>query len=215
MTPPINRASAGLLLGFLLWMGCSRDPKAREAAFVEKAKGYMAQKDYARAAIELDNAVKLNGKDSQAWYRLGLAYLGMEDTNNAVLALRKATQLDPHLAAAQLRLSELEVKTRQPEVLQDAISRLGQVLVDDSNDADALDTLAVAELKLNKPEDALKHLQQALTNFPGHVRSAATLAAAPNSPAGISLRRGNSEEGPVGGAAIARCCARAGQPLYP
>jgi tetratricopeptide (TPR) repeat protein len=177
MIMSINRACTGLLLGSLLWTGCSRDPKAREAAFVEKAKGYMAQKDFGRAAIELDNAIKLNGKDSQAWYQLGLAYLGMKDASNAVLALRKATQLDPHLAAAQLRLSELEVKTRQPEVLKDAISRLDQALMDDANDPDALDTLAVAELKLNKPEDALKHLQQALTNFPGHVRSAATLAA--------------------------------------
>ncbi len=177
MTTSIDRTCARLLLASLLWAGCSRDPKAREAAFVEKARGYMAQKDYGRAALQLDNAIKLDSNDAQAWYQLGLAYLGLNDTGNAVPALRKATQLDPHLAAAQLRLSELEVRTKQPEVLQDAISRLDLVLAGDANDPEALDALAVAELKLNKPEDALKHLQQSLASFPGYIKSAATLAA--------------------------------------
>jgi tetratricopeptide (TPR) repeat protein len=171
------RTGAALLLTCLLWAGCGRSPAAREAAFVEKAKRYMTQKDYGRAAIELQNATKLNAKDAQAWYQLGLTYLGMNNVAGAVQALRRATQLDPHLAAAQLRLSELEVRSREPAVLKDALQRLDQVLTADANDPEALDTIATAELKLGKPEDALKHLQQALSNFPGHVRSAATLAA--------------------------------------
>lgn len=177
MPSPSNRAFAAFLLASLLWTGCNRDPKVREAAFIDKAKHYLAQKDYARAIIELNNAIMLNADDAQAWYQLGLAYLGSNDPTSAAPALLRATQLDPHLAAAQLRLSELEVNSRQPAVLQDAIQRLDQVLMADASDPDALDALALAELKLNKPEDALKHLQQALTNFPAHVRSAATLAA--------------------------------------
>jgi tetratricopeptide (TPR) repeat protein len=172
-----HRAYAALFLASLLWPGCSRDPATREAAFVNKAKHYMAQKDYSRAAIELNNAISLKKQDAEAWYQLGLAYLGMNDVERAVSALRRATQLNPHLAAAQLRLAELEVRSRQPAVLEDAIQRMDQVLSQDANDPDALDTLALAELKLDKPEDALKHLQQALTSFPGHVKSAATLAA--------------------------------------
>ena len=49
-----SRACAALLLASLLWTGCNRNPKVREAAFVDKAKRYLAQKDYARAAIELN-----------------------------------------------------------------------------------------------------------------------------------------------------------------
>jgi len=172
-----QRASAIVLVAFLVATGCNRDPKVREAAFIDRAKRYMAQKDYSRAAIELNNAVKLQPGDAQAWYQLGLVNLNLNDAVAAVQALRRATQIDRRLTGAQLRLSELEVRSQDPEVLHDAIQRMTQVLVTDANDPDALDTMAIAEIRLNKPEDAIKHLQQALTNFPGHARSAATMAA--------------------------------------
>ena len=49
----------------------------------------------------------------------------------------------------------MEVKSRQSDVLQNAIQHSDQVLIDNANDPDALDALALAQ-----------HLQQALANFP-------------------------------------------------
>lgn len=45
MTAITDRACVALFLASLLWTGCSRDPAAREAAFVAKAKRYPAEKN--------------------------------------------------------------------------------------------------------------------------------------------------------------------------
>jgi len=156
--------------------GCSQDPAAREARFLARGKQYLKQKDYDRAVLEFRNATQPKPKDAEPWYQLGVAYLLSQQTGPSVLAFRKALELDPHHAGAQLKLAELMAQSRQPAVLEDAVKRLNDVLSAGPDNAEALDALAIAELRLNKPEDAVKHLQEALNKFPGHLKSAAALA---------------------------------------
>jgi tetratricopeptide (TPR) repeat protein len=168
-----------VLLCFLTFIGigCSRDPATNEARHLARGKKYLAKKDYQRAILEFRNATQIRVQDAEPWYQLGVSYLAANQVGPAISALRKATELNPNHKYAQLRLAELMVQSRQPEVLKDAVDRLGQVLAADPGDPDVLDTLALADLKLKKPEDATKLLQQALESFPGHLRSSATLAA--------------------------------------
>jgi Flp pilus assembly protein TadD len=55
---------------------------------------------YGQAAKNFERAVALEPHNAAFQYRLGLAYLGMNDPTRARDALRKAAQLDPRLAAA-------------------------------------------------------------------------------------------------------------------
>jgi tetratricopeptide (TPR) repeat protein len=167
---------AFVVITCLAWLGCARSPAAKEANFLARGKALLQRKDYGRAALEFRNASKVLPKDAEPWYQLGMADLGANDPAGAVLALRQATRLDPKHAAAQLQLSELMVRSRQKVVLQDAERRLDDVLSVMPDEPAALDALALAELKLGKPEDAEEHLQQALQKFPGHIQSSAALA---------------------------------------
>ncbi|HUB33429.1 MAG TPA: tetratricopeptide repeat protein [Bryobacteraceae bacterium] len=161
----------------ILAVGCSRDPAVNEAKHLARGKKYFAQKDYQRAILEFRTASQFKAQDAEPWYQLGISYLAAKQIAQAVPALRKATELNPNHKDAQLRLAELMVQSQQPEVLADAVKRLDQVLAVDPGDPDVLDTLAIADLRLRKPEDASKLLQQALEKFPAHLRSSATLAA--------------------------------------
>jgi len=72
------------------------------------------------------------------------------------------------------------VTSQQPEVLQEAVKRLNQVMAGSGQDAsqpEVLDALAIADLKLKKPEEAVELLQKALGKFPNDLKSAGALAA--------------------------------------
>src|SRR5580658_5269150 len=159
----------------LLYCACGRDPAAKEAKFVARGKKFLDQKDYARAALEFRSANQANPRDAEPWYQLGIAYLGAKQPDNAFVAFLKATELNPRHTSAQLRVSEMALRSKQPEVLQEAVKRLNQVLTDDQ--PEVLDALAIADFKLKKPEEAIDLLHRALAKFPNDIRSAGTLAA--------------------------------------
>lgn len=174
-----KQAAAALFLCVAAMCGvaCKSDPAAKEAKFLARGKSFLEAKDYPRAVLQFSNAARINPKRADTWHQLALAYLGSRQTKQAVEALRRALSIDPNHTAAQLRLSELMVTASDPSILEDAVKRLDKILATDSNQADALDLLAIAELKLNRPEDAVHHLEQALDRFPGRLRSSAALAA--------------------------------------
>src|ERR1700730_13937226 len=132
-----------VLVCALTWTGCTRDPAAQEAKQLARGKKFLDQKDYARAILEFRNATKPKPRDAEPWYQLGVASLAAKQVDQAVQAFRRATELDPKHAAAQLRLSELMLASQQPQVLQDAVQKLNQVLAAEPDNPDALDALAI------------------------------------------------------------------------
>jgi Flp pilus assembly protein TadD len=72
-----SRRSASLVLlpFLLLFYGCKGDVQAKKVAHVQKGEAYVAQEKYTEAVIEFRNAIKLEPKDAQAYYKLSLAYL--------------------------------------------------------------------------------------------------------------------------------------------
>jgi tetratricopeptide (TPR) repeat protein len=173
----MRRNIAVLPLLVLAWSGCSRDPASQEAKYLARGKKYLQKKDYARAVLEFRNAIKPKPQDAEPWYQLALAYSAGNQPALAIRALQEATRLNPKHSAAQLRLSEMMVQSRDPAVLNDAVNRLNPMLETDRTDPEVFDTLALADLKLKKPEDAEKLLREALARFPGHLKSSADLAA--------------------------------------
>jgi tetratricopeptide (TPR) repeat protein len=164
----------------VLFNACSQSPAAKEAGFLARGKKYLDQTDYARAALEFRSANQANPRDAEPWYQLGIAYLGAKQPDNAYVAFLKATQLNPNHAPAQTKAAEMMVTSQQPEVLEEAVKRLNQVMSGSGEDAsqpEVLDALAIADLKLKKPEEAVDLLRKALSKFPNDLKSAGALAA--------------------------------------
>ena len=160
----------------ILPVGCDRSPQAKEAQYLKRGAALAAKKDYDRAALEFRNAVKEMPKDAEAYYQLGLTYLASGNVGNGVAALRHATEINPKHTGAQLKLAELMTTSQNQDILRDAVGRLESVLTASPDNIEATDTLAVAEWRLGKVDDASKRLEEALQRFPASLRSSIQLA---------------------------------------
>jgi Tfp pilus assembly protein PilF len=112
---------------------------------------------------------------AEAYYQLGVAFLGSQDFDKAILAFRRSLEIDPKHVGAQLRYSQLVALTDDKDLLKDAKKRL-QSLLTGKSDAEVLNTLAFTELKLGDPDSAVHILEQLLVEAPGQVSAALLLA---------------------------------------
>lgn len=168
---------AAVLLALAIALtSCASSPEAKSARFIASGKKLMEKKDAQRAILEFRNATQATPKNPEAYYQLGLAYLAAGDLRNGVGNLRKALELNPKHAAAQLRLAELMTNTSNQEMLRDAQLRLLTLLQSSPANTDALHALALTELKLGNPEDAAQHLEQAMALAPQELALPVTLA---------------------------------------
>jgi tetratricopeptide (TPR) repeat protein len=164
-----------LATALLLFAACSRSPQQREARFMELGKRLLQKKDYVRAGLEFRNAIQIAPSDAEAYYQLGLTYLGAGDRSMAGGCFRKAADLNPKHAAAQLKLAGMLATANDRGAIADAEQRARAVAAEFPNDVDALNTLAMTELRLGKPEEAEGHMEQALDRLPGGLESSALL----------------------------------------
>ena len=135
--------------------GCTgTSPQVRHDRFLAAGKTMLAKQDYARAVLEFKNAVRLMPQDPEAQYQLGLATLGLHDLRGAITSFQKTQQLDAKHVGAQLKLAEVMSATNDVRVLEDSEARVRSVLSFAPNNTDALNILAVDELKLGRADSA-------------------------------------------------------------
>lgn len=156
--------------------GCLRSAREKEAQFLRKGQEYRDKRDFARALLQFKNAMVAQPKDAEPLYQLGLTYLGMQDVRDAATYLKKATELNPKHAKAQLNLAILLANYGDKQLLSDAQTRMQELVKDQPDNTDAIDALALTEFKLGKPEEAEKNLEAALTRSSANLKSSAELA---------------------------------------
>ena len=166
------RGAAALVL---VLAACSRTPQQREVRFLKQGVDHLRKNDYSRASLEFRNAIQALPTDAEPYYQLGLTYLGSGDRRSAVACFRKAAELNPKHSAAQLKLAEILSTASDPSLLADAEQRAQTVAAASPESVDALNTLAMTELRLGKPEEAESRLEQALKLVPDSVESSALL----------------------------------------
>jgi len=163
-------------VAILILSGCSQSPQVREARSLEKGKKEFKKNNYAVAILHFKTAAQAQPRDAEPYYQLGLAYLASNDFNSALSYFRKAAELNPKHTAAQLKLAEMMSTSRSKPVLEEAQRRTQDVLKLLPEDADALNVLAVTELKLGQPASAEAHLEEALQKSPSNLKSSVALA---------------------------------------
>ncbi|MCM8831573.1 MAG: tetratricopeptide repeat protein [Candidatus Omnitrophica bacterium] len=73
------------------------------ASLIELADLYLKEKNYIQTIIYANKGVKLNTEDAWGYYILGIAYLNIDDKENALSAYNKLKDLDKNLADKLLR----------------------------------------------------------------------------------------------------------------
>jgi tetratricopeptide (TPR) repeat protein len=173
-----ERVIIPLLSIALTFSGCMRSPEAKSARYMDAGKKLLEKNDAARAILQFQSAAQATPRNPEVYYQLALAYLGAGDLRGGVAGLRKALELNPKHVGAGLRLAQLMASANDPGLLKDAQQRLQSLLEDAPDNADALHTLALTELKLGEPEDAMQLLDRAMVAAPQEVMIAVTLAEA-------------------------------------
>lgn len=103
------------VLGFALvasLAGCNRDDPAK---FLESGRGYLQQKDYKAAVIELKNAIQAAPENGEARYLLASALIEVGESRDAEIELRKAADsgynadlVQPALVRALLAMGDMD-----------------------------------------------------------------------------------------------------------
>jgi cellulose synthase operon protein C len=167
-----------LLLLMLGLSSCALSPEAKSARFIENGKTQLKKKDARRAILEFQNAVKATPGNAEAYYQLATAFLAAGDGAHAGASLRQTLQINPKHRAAELLIARLMASTNDKEYVQDARKRLQALLQDSPDDADELYALALTELKLNEPSNAVRDLGLARSAAPDAILISVSLAQA-------------------------------------
>src|SRR5262245_59773781 len=168
-----SRRSASLVfLPFLLLAyGCGGDPQAKKAAHMQKGEAYVVKEKYTEAVIEYRNALKLDPKDAQAYYKLALAYLKqgeLPQMQNAFQALQKSVDLDASLTDAQLKLGEFYLLAQK---FDEAQEKATLVLQNDPNNIEAHTMLGGAYAGRKELPQAIDALRTAISLDPKLIRA--------------------------------------------
>jgi tetratricopeptide (TPR) repeat protein len=167
--------------------GCAKTPAQKAAAFVKKAKALEEKHDYRRALLEFQNAVRITPKDADLYYQVAVCAEELKDWQLTGEALRRVIEINPKHRAAQLALASLERLSPDANVVKEALERAASVLAAAPNDAGALNSEAITEIRMGKLEEAARHLEMALANCPNcfaDCQSLAVLKLAKGDPSG-------------------------------
>ena len=97
----MKRASRLLLLPLLLLLcSCNRDPVAAAKKYVDNGNKYFDKGKYKEASIMYRRALQKSMISGEAWYRLGLANLHLNNANEAMRDFVRVTDLDQTLEYA-------------------------------------------------------------------------------------------------------------------
>ena len=155
-----------------LLVGCASKPAEKADRFISMGKAHMNERDYARAMLDFKNAAQLLPKDAEPRYQMALAMLAMGDGHGATAEIIKAVELNPKHLAAQLKLAEIMAVNKDLDVVRAGQQRAEFILTESPGNSDALFTLAMTKMRLHQPEDAARHLQEALSSTPNHLQAA-------------------------------------------
>src|SRR5688572_28125387 len=97
-----------LVLSLLVTLfACNRDPNVAKQKYLESGNKYFNNGKYKQASIMYRKALSKDLKYGEAYYRLGLAELRLQNWPAAVRSLRRAIELQPENEEAHSKLGDL------------------------------------------------------------------------------------------------------------
>lgn len=137
--------------------------KSAQEHFNEAAQ-FLRQGKLQEASECLRAGLRLDPTHQQAWMNLGVALKDLGDYGEAERCLLQATKLDQNDGNSWFNLGSLYL--RELNRHEDAYQNLKKAIRCNPNDEDAVSFSAEALVKLQRPEEAIKLLDKALSEHP-------------------------------------------------
>ncbi len=133
-----------LLLSILLLGACGFDPAVMRQRYVKSGNKYYDRGRYKEAALLYQHALDEDMRYGEAWYRMGLVNLKLENDDAARGDFSRAVDLDPNNMDAMVHLAEMDIDVYaiDPErfklVKSEVQELIGKMLAKDPGSYDAL-----------------------------------------------------------------------------
>jgi tetratricopeptide (TPR) repeat protein len=112
-----HRRSLGILgvaFAMLVFLtSCGGDPVKAKLRFIESGRNYMKKKQYASAAIQFRNTLKIDPRFVEAYYELAKSELAQKHWMTGYASLEKAIELGPNRVDLRLERSRLYLDARK------------------------------------------------------------------------------------------------------
>jgi tetratricopeptide (TPR) repeat protein len=151
-----------LLLCVLL--ACQSE-EARLAEHMERGEAFLAEKKWEDAALEFQNAVRVDPNSAPAHYGLAQAHLGANDVRRAYWELEETVRLDPSNFDARLRHGEFLLYGKREE-LERALEHADAITAGEPGRWEALLLRARALAALGRPDEAGSAFEAAVKAAP-------------------------------------------------
>jgi len=177
-----SRLRSALIVGFsaLVFTACTRDPNVRKQKYFDSGQKYFAEGKYRQAAIQFENAIRIDSRFAAAHYQLAQTYLQLRDGQHAYLETARTLELQPDNYKAHADMANMlaidYATTSNSSELTTAREHIDLLLQKQPNDPET--HLGVANL-LNaqqKYREAIEEIQKAIALGPNHGDSYLTLA---------------------------------------
>lgn len=168
-----KRAGFALLIFVVLFAGCARTTAERCQKYFDSAMRYFQKGNYSAATIQLQNALQVDSKFTEAHYQLAQCYLRQGFGNDAFRELMKTVALDAHNEKALADLSRLLFAMRKYDEAED---RANAALAIDSTDFGAEMVLANSETAGGNTAQGLADGQKAVDMAPNKPEAYMNLA---------------------------------------
>ncbi len=177
---PRLRCAAVAVIALSAFLCCACSKNAEQ--YLQKGNQLSAAGKHSEASINYRRAIQQNPKDGEAYYRLGLTELKLQNSRGAYEALGRAVQLSParedfKIAFADLCLAGYMANPARPQNLYQTINNISsELLAKDANSFAGLRMKGYLALLESRPADAADYFQRARQQRPDQGDVAVSLA---------------------------------------
>ena len=162
------------MVSLLALTGCKEKVSpADTAAHFKAAQDLYAQKDYPKALVEVQGALKGDPRSGDAHYLAAQIQEGLGNQKAAFEEYARAAVPDANNLKGQLKVVEILIDAKQYDA---ALGRINGTIGSHPNDPDALALRASVEQRQNSRDKARADAQAALSRAPGQAVATAVLA---------------------------------------
>jgi tetratricopeptide (TPR) repeat protein len=165
MNSPIKRitVACGLIALVLLLVSCTKDPQKAKEKYLASGENYMKKGQFGDAAVEFQNAIRLDPRSADAYYQLAQAELGQHDGNAAYQSLEKAFALDQSRLDVRLERGRLYLAARD---FQQAEEQANFIIEHEQNNVAAYQLLGSSFIGQQQPDKALPQFEKVMELSP-------------------------------------------------